>query len=98
MLSWIKAALRFPDLDIYTDSVKALNYSCANPQRIDAVIVDQTMPTNCCRHAGAVSRVAPLCSGYSDAIDENTQLFGFNKPVNATELLIALDEEITHPV
>ena len=94
-------------VDVYTDSVEALNYFRANPQSIDAVITDQTMPGKSgIEIASVMLALRPelpvfLCSGYSDAIDENTQLFGirrfFNKPVSATQLLIALDEEITHP-
>jgi len=93
-------------VDVYTDPVKALNYFRANPQRIDAVITDQTMPNKSgIEIAGVMLTLRPdlpvfLCSGYSDSIDEDTQFFGirrfFNKPVNATELLIALDEEITY--
>jgi len=93
-------------VDVYTDPVKALNYFRANPQRVDAVITDQTMPNKSgIEIAGAMLTLRPdlpvfLCSGYSDSIDEDTQFFGirrfFNKPVDATELLIALDEEITY--
>ncbi len=93
-------------VDVYTDSVKALDYFRANPQSIDAVIADQTMPNRSgIEIACTMLTLRPdlpvfLCSGYSDSIDENTQLFGirrfFNKPVSATELLLALDEEITH--
>lgn len=95
-------------VDIYTDSVEALNYFRDNPQGIDAVITDQTMPNKSgIEIAGDMLALRPdlpvfLCSGYSDSIDENTQLLGirrfFNKPVSATELLIALNEEITHPL
>ncbi|TAN66773.1 MAG: response regulator [Methylobacter sp.] len=95
-------------VDVYTDSVEALNYFRTNPQGIDAVITDQTMPNKSgIEIADAMLALRPdlpvfLCSGYSDSIDESTQLFGirrfFNKPVSATELLIALNEEITQPV
>ncbi len=93
-------------VDVYTDSVKALNHFRANPQAIDAVITDQTMPNKSgveiARVMLALRPELPvfLCSGYSDAIDERAALsFGirrfFYKPVGATELLIALGEEIT---
>jgi len=95
-------------VDVYTDSVKALNYFRADPQSIDAVITDQAMPDKSgIEIAGAMLALRPdlpvfLFSGYSDTIDENTELFGirrfFNKPVNATELLSVLSEEIKHPL
>ncbi|MGZ8175885.1 MULTISPECIES: hybrid sensor histidine kinase/response regulator [Methylobacter] len=95
-------------IDVYTDSVKALNYFRDNPKRIDAVITDQTMPNKSgIEIASVMLALRPelpifLCSGYSDTIDEaGAQSFGirrfFNKPVNAAELLTALDEEIIHP-
>lgn len=96
-------------IDVYTDSVEALSYFRDNPQRIDAVITDQTMPDKSgIELAGAMLALRPelpifLCSGYSDSIDEaGAQSFGirrfFYKPVNAAELLAALNEEITHLV
>ncbi|MFI3158327.1 MAG: CHASE domain-containing protein [Methylococcaceae bacterium] len=94
-------------VDVFTDSVKALNYFCVNPQNIDAVITDQTMPNKSgVEIATVMLALRPdlpvfLCSGYSDTVDENTRLFGirrfFYKPVSAMELLIALDEEINQP-
>lgn len=93
-------------VDVFTDSVKALNHFCANPQNIDAVITDQTMPNKSgIEIANVMMALRPdlpvfLCSGYSDTVDENTGLFGirrfFYKPVSAAELLIALNEEISH--
>lgn len=93
-------------VDVYTDSVKALNYFHANPQSIDAVIADQTMPNmSGVEIARAMLALRPelpifLCSGYSNTIDKaRAQSFGIrrfiNKPVSSTELLIALDKEIT---
>jgi PAS domain S-box-containing protein len=93
------------EVNVYTDSVKALNYFCANPQSIDAVITDQTMPN---KSGIVIARVMLalrpdlpifLCSGYSNTIDEaDAQSLGirrfFYKPVSATELLTALNEEI----
>ena len=91
-------------VDVYTDSVEALNYFRSNPQGIDAVITDQTMPNKSgIEIAGVMLALRPdlpvfLCSGYSDSIGESTQLIGirrfFNKPVIALELLIALNKEI----
>lgn len=94
-------------IDVYTDSVKALNYFRDNQQSIDAVITDQTMPNKSgIEIAGVMLALRPelpifLCSGYSDKIDEaGARSFGirrfFYKPVKASELLAALDEEITH--
>jgi CheY-like chemotaxis protein len=92
-------------VNVYTDSVEALNYFRANPQSIDLVITDQTMPNKSgIEIAGVMLALRPelpifLCSGYSDTIDEtNARLFGirrfFYKPVSAKNLLAALDEEI----
>ncbi|TRX02636.1 CHASE domain-containing protein [Candidatus Methylobacter oryzae] len=94
-------------VDVYTDSVKALNHFQANPQRIDAVIADQTMPNKSgIEIAGVMLALRPdlpifLCSGNSSAINENDlRSIGirrfFYKPVSATELLAALNEEIVH--
>ena len=94
-------------VEVYTDSVKALAYFNANPQSIDAVITDQTMPNKSgIEIASAMLAQRPrlpifLCSGCSETIDETvTQSFGirrfFYKPVSAAALLNALNEEIIH--
>ncbi|MGZ5578685.1 MAG: ATP-binding protein [Methylobacter sp.] len=89
-------------VDVYNDPIAALNYFCSNPQSIDAVIVDQGMPNKTgieiARTMLALRPNLPvfLCGG---AIDENVQLSSirrfFNKPINSSELLIALDEEMS---
>ena len=95
-------------IEVYTDSVKALDYFRADPYRIDAVITDQTMTNKSgIEIAGLMLALRPelpifLCSGYSDSINEaDAQSFGirhfFNKPVNAAKLLAALNEAISHP-
>ncbi len=94
-------------IDVYTDSVKALNYFRDNQQNIDAVITDQTMPNKSgIEIAGVMLALRPdlpifLCSGYSDTIDEaGAQSFGirrfFYKPVEATELLAAVHKALSH--
>jgi PAS domain S-box-containing protein len=94
-------------VDVYTDSLKAMDFFRAHSQHIDAVITDQTMPNKSgIEIAGAMLALRPglpifLCSGYSDSIDEvGAQSSGirrfFYKPVNITELLASLNEEINH--
>lgn len=94
-------------VNFYTDPIEALNHFRANPESIDAVITDLTMPNKSgLEIADIMLGLRPglpifLCSGFGDSIDENTPLPGirrfFNKPVSAAELLIALNEELTYP-
>jgi two-component system cell cycle sensor histidine kinase/response regulator CckA len=95
--------------EAFTDPVKALSFFRDNPQNIDAVITDQTMPNKSgIEIASVMLAVRPdlpifLCSGYSDTITEaSARSFGirrfFYKPVSAAELLSVLAKEITNPV
>jgi len=94
-------------IQMYTDSEGALAAFEKHPDVYDLLLTDMTMPkltgVDLCNRMRALRPDLPvvLCTGYSDAIDEDSaRKIGITsflvKPVMRTELLLTIKKELNH--